>query len=71
MPTAYQPTLHSVDAVTLKSQIESNLASLKAIQEQSGDQLSNWNNVLLSEVIAFHEQQLAQLIEDLLINKII
>lgn len=71
MSASYQPPRFSVDAIALKAQIEINLAYLKSIQTQSTDQLSAWNRNQLSIVIASHELQLAQLNEDLLINKIL
>lgn len=66
-----EQTRYSVDVVTLKSQIESNLTYLKSIQSQTAGQLDGWSAEELAIVIASHEQQLAQLNEDLLINKII
>lgn len=70
MSTSYQLTRYSVDAISLKVKIETNLSYLKSIQKQSADRLDAWNSSQLASVIAFHEQQLAQLNEDILINKI-
>lgn len=71
MNTSHQPTRYSVDAVALKFQVEANLGILKAIKKQHEEQLDAWYLTMLTEVIASHELQLAQLNEDLLINKII
>lgn len=62
-------TRYAVDAVRLKADIESNLKLLKMIRENN--ELDAGSDMHMTDVIASHEQQLAQLNEDLLINKIL
>lgn len=71
MSASHSIPRYSVDAIGLKVQIEINLSYLKSIQKQTVDQLDAWNSSQLDIVIASHELQLAQLNEDLLINKIL
>lgn len=65
------PTRYSVDAVKLKDEIESNLKLLELMRLHMDNVGDACVDTYLNTVIASHEHQLAQLNEDLLINKII
>lgn len=71
MSTSHQPSRYSVDAVQLKNLIEPNLTFLKDLLSEDGKYMTDWNHHRLKLGIEDLERVIAQLDEDLLINKII
>ena len=66
-----EQTRYSVDAVQLKNLIEPNLTFLKDLLSEDGRYMRGWNYHRLRLGIEDLERVIAQLDEDLLINKII
>lgn len=62
---------HSVDAVLLKDEIESNLKMLELMRLHMDNVGDSCVDMYLDTVITSHEQQLAQLNKDISLNKII